>query len=178
MAIKTMSHSSGGGKWSEGWHTLTISKGEYGDWNDKKYIDIFFDGYPETFKLRVFQAQNKENHEEFAIARFFKFANAGVIDIIKSSDGKEALQYDDDVKGLVGKQINGFFYMDNKGDKQYAKISDRIAPTVQLGDIISYSEDDVLYWKSVSEKHYNEYLKKSESNTPTASNSEEENTPF
>ena len=31
MAIKTMSHSSGKGIWSDGWHTLTISNAEYGD---------------------------------------------------------------------------------------------------------------------------------------------------
>ena len=94
MAIRTMTLSSGDGKWTTGWHQLTVTDVKPGVWEGpektKKFIDLFFDGYPETFKLRVFQAHNKENHEEFAIARFFKFANAGVIDIIKSSDGKES----------------------------------------------------------------------------------------
>ena len=67
MAIKTMSHSSGSGKWTAGWHTLTINKAEYGDWNGKRYIDTFFDGYPETFKLRTFENFTKETHEDFLI---------------------------------------------------------------------------------------------------------------
>ena len=28
-----------------GWHTVTISEAEYGDWNGTKYIDIYFEGY-------------------------------------------------------------------------------------------------------------------------------------
>ena len=105
MAIKTMSHSSGNGTWSEGWHQLTIESAEYGDWNGKKFLDIYFEGYPKTFNLRVYEAHNKETHEEFAIAKFFKLANAGIIDKVKSPSGKEAVQYDDDAKGLTGKGI-------------------------------------------------------------------------
>ena len=89
MAI-VVTKNEGGGGYDEGWKTVTVSEATKGEFNGSKYVDLFFDGYPETFKLRVFQAHNKENHEEFAIARFFKFANAGVIDIIKSSDGKES----------------------------------------------------------------------------------------
>ena len=177
MAIKTMSHSSGSGKWTAGWHTLTINKAEYGDWNGKRYIDTFFDGYPETFKLRTFENFNKETHEEFVIARLFKFANAGVIDLIKSPDGKEALQYDDDAKHLVGKSINVLFYKETKGDKEFIQPSNRIAPVVQTGDIISFSESDVEYHKSVSEKAQEEYSKKSDAPDMSSSKTEE-NIPF
>ena len=83
MAIKTMSHSSGNGKWTEGWHTLTINDAKYGDWNGKRFLDIFFEGYPNTFNLRVYEAVNNETHEEFALAKLFKLANAGIIDKVK-----------------------------------------------------------------------------------------------
>ena len=152
MAIKTMSHSSGNGKWTEGWHTLTISEASYDDWNGKTFLDIWFEGYPKTFKLRVYEAHNKETHEEFALAKFFKLANAGIIDKVKSPSGKEAIQYDDDEKGLIGKSINGFFYKEG----EYTRVSDRIAPVPQKGDIISYNESDVEFWKGVTEKHIKE----------------------
>ena len=84
MAIKTMSVSSGGGQWTEGWHTLTISKAEYGDWNGTRVLDLYFEDYPETFNHRIFEAFDKETHEEYSLAKFFKLCNAGLIDKIKS----------------------------------------------------------------------------------------------
>ena len=162
MAIKTMSHSSGSGIWAEGWHKLAISKAEYGDWNGTKYLDVRFEGYPDTFKLRVYSAENKETHEEFALTRFFKLTNAGIIDKIKSPSGKEAIQYDDDESELIGKELHGYFYKD--GD--FVRVSDRIAPVAQDGKILSYNDENVDFWKSVAEKHVKEYVKKS---TPAVS---------
>ena len=162
MAIKTMSYNTGDGTWSEGWHQLTIEKAEYGDWNDKNFLDVWFKGYPDNFNLRIYEAINKETHEEFALAKFFKLANAGILDKVKSPSGKEAIQYDDDEAGLVGKEINGYFYKKGK----YVEISDRIAPVAQEGKVISYNEDDVDFWKGVAEKHVKEYVKKS---TPAVS---------
>lgn len=174
MAIKTMTHNSGGGTWSEGWHQLTIEAAEYGDWNGTKFIELWFEGYPKTFKLRVYEAHNKETHEEFALAKLFKLANAGIIDKVKSPSGKEAIQYDDEASGLVGKQINGYFYKDG----EYVRVSDRIAPVVQQGNILSYTEDDVHFWKGVTEK----YIASRNQNAPavadTTSNGSEANVPF
>ena len=174
MAIKTMTHNSGGGTWSEGWHQLTIEAAEYGDWNGTKFIELWFEGYPKTFKLRVYEAHNKETHEEFALAKLFKLANAGIIDKVKSPSGKEAIQYDDEASGLVGKQINGYFYKDG----EYVRVSDRIAPVVQQGNILSYTEDDVHFWKGVTEK----YVASKKLNAPavadTMSNGSEANVPF
>ena len=161
MAIKTMAVSTGG-TWSEGWHTLTITKAEYGDWNDKTFIDIWFDGYPDNFNMRTFAATNKETHEEFAISRLFKLANAGIIDKIKSPNGKEAIQYDDDPNNLIGCEINGLFYKQKGDDKDFIKVSDRIAPVAQEGKIISHSEKDVAYYKSLAEKHYDNYINNSD----------------
>ena len=174
MAIKTMTHNSGGGTWSEGWHQLTIEAAEYGDWNGTKFIELWFEGYPKTFKLRVYEAHNKETHEEFALATLFKLANAGIIDKVKSPSGKEAIQYDDEASGLVGKQINGYFYKDG----EYVRVSDRIAPIAHQGNVLSYTEDDVHFWKGVTEK----YIASKKQNAPavadTTSNGSEANVPF
>ena len=174
MAIKTMSHNSGGSAWSEGWHQLTIESAEYGDWNGKRFLDIWFKDYPKTFKLRVYEAHNKEPHEEFALAKFFKLANAGIIDMVKSPDGKEAIQYDDDEKGLIGKDINGYFYKEG----EYMRVSDRIAPVAQQGAILSYSNDDVNFWKGVTEKHVSKRAENNTSMTDTKTEGSEANIPF
>ena len=156
MAIKTMAASSGDGKWTEGWHTMKITTAEYGDWNGTKFLECKFDGYPDNFSLRIYEAHNKETHEEFAVCKLFKLANAGIIDKVKSPNGKEVIQFDDDPIQLEGKSLNLFFYKNAEG---YNRISDRIAPVAQEGKILSYSDDDVLFWKKVTEKHYEERLK-------------------
>lgn len=175
MAIKTMSVSSGNGQWSEGWHTLTISSAKYGAWNDTRILDVYFEGYPDTFNHRVFEAFDKETHEEFALSKFFKLCNAGIIDKIKSPSGKEAIQYDDDEKGLVGKQINALFYKDANG---YNKICNRIAPTEQTGEVISYSAEDVNFWKGVAEKYQDQKLNVDTPAETVASEVSEEDIPF
>ena len=177
MAIKTMAHNSNSGQWSEGWHELTISKAEYGNWNDKRYLDLWFEGYPDTFNTRIFEAVNKETHEEFSISNVFKLANAGILDKITSPNGKEAIQYDDESSGLIGKKVNGFFYKQFKDDKEFIKVSSRLAPVIQEGDIMSYTKANVDYWKGSAEKHFREYLNK----TPEKSDTEEvtvEDIPF
>tara|TARA_R110002020_G_scaffold153139_5_gene332338 strand:- start:1254 stop:1781 length:528 start_codon:yes stop_codon:yes gene_type:complete len=175
MAIKTMSHNSGGGLWSEGWHQLTIESAEYGDWNGVRFLDTRFEGYPNTFKLRVYEANNKETHEEFALAKFFKLSNAGIIDKVKSPNGKEVIQYDDNPSGLVGKKINGYFYKEG----EYVRVSDRIAPVAQEGTVISYSEDDVHFWKGVTEKHIAQRKQNAPAVADTAvGNASEANMPF
>ena len=72
--------------YSEGWHTAKISSAEYGEWNDAKYIDVYFDGYSEKMNLRCYAKENKEG-EEFAIGKFFRFANAGITDALDDGSG-------------------------------------------------------------------------------------------
>tara|TARA_Y100000593_G_scaffold93810_1_gene190125 strand:+ start:1912 stop:2454 length:543 start_codon:yes stop_codon:yes gene_type:complete len=180
MAIKTISHSTGKGTWSEGWHTLTIGSAEYGDWNGKRFLDVLFEGYPETFNLRVYEGINNETREEFAISKFFKMANAGIIDVIASPDGKKAIQYDDEADGLVGKVVNVLFVKEERNDKTFMKPFNQIAPIAQDGDVISYSEDDVNFWKKVSEENHAKYTSKSSttSNTSSHTNNAEPSVPF
>ena len=171
MAIKTMAAATGG-KWTEGWQTLEISEAFYGTWSEKRYLEMKFKDYPDNFTLRVYEAHNKETHEEFAVARLFRLANAGIVDEIESPDGKKALQYDDEPSNFVGKSIQGFFYKNKDG---YNRISDRIAPVVQEGDVLSYNEEQVTYWKDAAEKHWLERLK---ADAPAKPTTEEEEIPF
>ena len=97
-----------------GWHTCTISKAKYGEYNDSKFIDIWFDGYNDYFKLRVYAKTNK-NGEEFAIGQIFRFANAGISDALEGADGNTVIKMDDSAENLKGKQLTVFFYKDSSG---------------------------------------------------------------
>ena len=155
MAIKTMSASSTG-NWSIGWKEVTLKNAKYGVYNgDVRYIDAWFEEYPETINLRLYEAKSKEG-EEFAIARLFKLANAGILGEVMNSSGKKSLQYDDEAKHLNGKKLNVFFY---KNDEGFFRVLGRIAPVAQDGEVISHTEKDVEYWKKQGEKYYEEYKK-------------------
>jgi hypothetical protein len=160
MAIKTMTGTeTGQNPYTRGWHTATISGVTEGKWNEKRYLDITFEGYQSSCNLRVYEQSNKETNEEFAIARLFKFANAGILSVLKDQTGnKPVIQYDDDINGLIGKKIN-IYVIDDKKNTKYARIWDRIAPAVQVGEHLSYSEDDVKYWKEQAEGAYAKYGK-------------------
>tara|TARA_R100000742_G_C4278946_1_gene102491 strand:+ start:1383 stop:1940 length:558 start_codon:yes stop_codon:yes gene_type:complete len=145
MAIRTTSASGGGGQYNAGWHTLIISKAEYGSWKgpkgDKRYLDIWFKDYPDNMNLRVYEAFS--NDEEFKIANIFKYANAGIIDVLEDSTGKKRIQFDDEANGLIGKTVNVFFYKETKTGNGYSRVFDSIAPIEQEGEKLSYSADAV-----------------------------------
>ena len=44
MAVKTMAKNTGTGQYNAGWHELTISKATDVQWNDKRAIDLNFEG--------------------------------------------------------------------------------------------------------------------------------------
>ena len=97
MAIKTMSAASGGGGlFSEGWHEVSVSKSEYGTYtapngDQKRYLDIWFEDYPDNMNLRVYEAFNKETKHEFAIENIFRYANAGIVSKLEDPTGKKPL---------------------------------------------------------------------------------------
>ena len=157
MAIKTMSASTGGSSFEEGWHEATISKAEYGVYeapngDSKNYLDIWFEGYPDSMNLRVYEVFNKTTKEEFNVANIFKYAVAGVVGVLKDPNGKHPIiQYDDDVKGLIGKAININLYKDPKNPK-YNRVLDRIAPVIQETEHLTYKSTDVDSIKKSAEK--------------------------
>ena len=182
MAVKTMQVSSQSGKFDAGWHEMTISKTEDGTWtsqagHDKKYIDLYFEGYPENMNVRIFEVVNKETGEEFKIANLFRYANAGILGVLKDPTGKKpVIQYDDEPSNLVGKTLNLLFYKDSKG---YIKISDRIAPVEQEGEVVSYNADDVKFWKDKAEEDWIKRLKpQAEASVSTEATTTGENVPF
>ena len=161
MAIKTMSAASGGGGlFSEGWHEVSVSKAEYGTYtapngDQKRYLDMWFEDYPDNMNLRVYETFNKETKHEFAIENIFRYANAGIVSKLEDPTGKNPLlQYDDDEKGLVGKAINIFMYKETKTGEGYSRILNRIAPVAQVGEHLSYTDKDVTGIKASCEKSY------------------------
>ena len=68
-----------GGGYDEGWKTVTVSDATKGDFNGSKYIDLFFEGYPETMKCRVWEARNKDG-EEFSVSNMVRYINPTVLE--------------------------------------------------------------------------------------------------
>ena len=153
-----------------GWHTLTISNAKYGDWEGKKFLDVWFDGYSEHFTMRVYEKIGKDG-EEFAIGQVFRFANAGITDGLDGPDGNVVVKIDDDTGQLKGKQINVFFHKDG----EYTRALKQCAPTTFKNIIEEFTEDDVEYWKGRAERFYTDYVQNS-SNGTTATFSESDDT--
>lgn len=108
-----------------GWHKVNISTAEDGEHNGTRYIDLHFEGMPETLKCRIWSAVNKETSEDFGIGNLFHFADAG---IVEDTDG--TLSIDDHVRHLKGKALNVFFYENENG---YTDAAPRVVPTVRDG---------------------------------------------
>jgi hypothetical protein len=164
MAVKTMSATSGGGnKFDDGWHELTIASASYGIYKattgDKKYVALKFEGYPDNMDLRVYEVFNKTTNEEFKVANLFKHANAGILGVLKDPTGKKpVIQYDDEANNLIGKKVNVLFYKERKTGKGYTRMFDNIAPVVQEGEHLSYTEEQVSGIKNSLEKSLHKML--------------------
>ena len=187
MAVKTMSVPSGTGQFNVGWHDLTISKAEYSVWKDpngidKKYVDLWFDGYPDNMNLRMYEVVNKETGEEFKIANLFRYTNAGIIETLNDPTGKKPIiQYDDDAVNLVGKRIHAYFYKEQKTGNEYSRIFDTIAPVEQEGEHISWTADQVTSLKASAEKNFNRLHNDTNStleSTPVTHKASSQDVPF
>ena len=152
--MRTLSIKSGTGfDKTPGWHVVTISHAEYGVYqgndNESKYLQLKFEGYPDKLDMRIYEKIGSDG-EEFAVGQIFRFANAGITDVLEGTDGEKVVKLDDDPKHLVGKQLNVFFYEDG----QYSRIFKQAAPTVFENAVESFSEDDVRYWQGKAEKYF------------------------
>ena len=156
MAVKTMAKNTGTGQYNAGWHELTISKATDVKWNDKRAIDLNFEGYPDNMHHRVFETNNKTTGEEFKIANLFRFACAGIISVLNDPTGKNpVIQYDDEVTNLVGTRLNVFFVKEasTTDGKEYSRTFD-LVPIVQETEHLTYTEDDVARLKNSIEKQH------------------------
>ena len=149
----TVNKGGGGGNYGEGWKTLTISRAAYGVFNDAKYLDVWFEGYPENFNARIYAKTS--NGEEWAIGQVFRFANAGITGGLEGTDNKMVIKMDDNPINLAEKQVNVFMYKDGK----YSRILKQFAPTAFTNVAETFSNDDVLYWKGRAEKYFTDYVK-------------------
>ena len=156
MAVKTMKKNTNTGQYTAGWHELTISKAIDGTWEDKRTIDLNFEGYPDNMRHRVFEASNKTTGEEFKIANLFRFACAGIINVLNDPTGKNpVIQYDDEVANLVGTHVNVLLVKEKSttDGKEYSRIFD-LVPVVQKTEHITYTDDDVARLKHSIEKQH------------------------
>ena len=149
-------------KFPPGWHALTILKAKYGEFNDSKYIDVWFKEYADIEKLsmRVW-AKTGESGEEFAIGRLFRFANAGIKNISKSDDGEAIITIDDNASELIDKKINVFFY--KKEGSKYTEVLPQPAPTEFKNDLEEFTTSKIDYWKQKAEDYYTNYVAKKNS---------------
>ena len=107
MAITmTVKKGSGSGNFEPGWHKVKVTKANYGELeNSTRFIDVYFDEYPDTFNLRMYEKRNKQG-EEFAIANLFRYANAGITEVSDgTATGEHIVKIDDAATNLVGKKI-------------------------------------------------------------------------
>ena len=161
MAVKTMKKNTGNGQYTAGWHEVTISKATDGTWtdktgNEKRTIDLHFEGYPDTMHHRVFETFNRTSGEEFNVANLFRYACAGIISVLNDPTGKNpVIQYDDEVTNLVGTRLNVLFVKEKStiDGKEYSRTFD-LVPVVQETEHITWTTDDVERLKRSVEKRH------------------------
>jgi len=135
---------------SDGWHEVTIAsveRGMYPAGTKTKYIDIRFEEFPEQVKLRVHQAFSKEDNSEWKVLSVFRYANAGISEILVTEGGEEGqMDIDDDPANLIGCKLNVYVYRNAKG---YTDISENVAPAAFSNDWESYSKSEVEEKKKI-----------------------------
>ena len=176
--VRTLTVKTGGGSsFSTGWHTKLISKAEYGDYNGTKYLDVWFDDFPESLNMRVYEKKNATG-EEFAIGNLFRYANAGITSALEGANNTKVIKLDDSVEALIGKNINVYVHKDGK----YSRVLNQCAPTEFENVVEKFSADDVQYWKDRAIKYFEEYIKpkldKKSDDVLDTSDSSEDDLPF
>ena len=154
-----------GGGYDEGWKTVTVSNATKGDFNGSKYIDLHFEGYPETIKCRVWEARNKDG-EEFSVSNMVRYINPTILEEM-DKDGTTAASLDDSPAGLKGKSLQVLFYKKANG---YSEISQKVAPAEPFQNIVdNFDENRIARIKESAEKYQ---AKRNEANGVVAETTE------
>ena len=159
MGVITIKKNASYADFTEGWKSLVISgakKGKYDTGNQGKYIDIWFEGYPETVKLRAHAKIRKDTGEEFCIHNIFLNSNAGIVEV---SEGEEEnrVKIDIDPTLLIGKELQVFFYKNAKG---YTDVSDNTAPAVPFENAVEkWTEERIEKQKKYAEGRTKQFAK-------------------
>ena len=151
--MRTLTIKQGGSSWATGWHTLTVSTAKYGTYNDSKFLEIGFSDYPDNFTVRIYAKKDPKSGEEFVIGNVFRFANAGITEVLESTGGDKVVKLDDSAEQMLDKKLNIFFYKD--GD--YTRAYSSVAPTVFENGIDTFTESDVEFWKGKAETRFRNY---------------------
>mgnify|MGYP003155334871 CR=1 FL=1 len=133
---------------SEGWHEVTIENAVVGDYNDSRYIDLHFEGYPESLKCRVWEARNQEG-EEFSISNMVRYSNPDILEEL-TTDGQLSANLDDSPAGLKGKKLQVLFY---KKDNGYTEVFQKTAPAAFENIIDNFNEERILKIKTAAEAY-------------------------
>ena len=150
MAI-TLNESSGG-SYTEGWHDVTVSKAEKGDYNGSLYYDLWFETFPENLKCRVWEAKNKDG-EEFSIANLFRYSNPEILEENESESGKKSISIDDSPMALTGKNLQVLFYKNGNG---YTEVAQKVVPAKPFENIIdTFTEERIEGIKQSAERYIN-----------------------
>ena len=140
---------SSGGGYDEGWKTVTISEAVKGNYNESKYIDLFFEEYSETIKCRVWEARNKDG-EEFSVTNMVRYSDPEILEEM-DKDGTAAASLDDSPTGLKGKSLQVLFYKKANG---YSEISQKVAPAKPFQNIVdNFDENRITRIKQSAEKY-------------------------
>ena len=150
--MRTLTVKQGGSIWSTGWHVLTISTAKYGDYNGSKFLEIGFKDYPDNFTLRIYAKVGKDG-EEFVIGNVYRFANAGITEVLEGTGGDKVVKLDDSAEQMIHKKLNIFFYKD--GD--YTRAYSSVAPTEFENGIDTFTESDIEFWKGKAETRFRNY---------------------
>jgi len=153
----TIKKGSGSGNFKPGWSEVTANKAKYGTLeNGSRFIDVWFEGYPDTFNLRMYAKQSKSG-EEFAIANLFRFAQAGITEVVDSaSDNEVVVKIDDSAEQLIGKSFNIYLYKNSDG---YYRVLQRVVPVEGENSLDTFKENDVAYWKGRAEDYFTQWVK-------------------
>lgn len=145
--VVTKKENSGG--YDEGWKTVVISKVNKGDFSGSKFIDLFFEGYPENLKCRVWEARGQDG-EEFSVSNMVRYTNPTILEEM-DNNGTTAASLDDSAVGLQGKSLQVLFYKKANG---YSEISQKVAPAVPFQNIVDdFDENRIARIKESAEKY-------------------------
>ena len=138
------------GAYTEGWHTVTVSSAERGDYNGSSFIDLRFNDYPETLKCRVWEARNKDG-EEFSVTNMIRYSNPEILEELPEKDGAAVAKLDDAPSSLVGKSFQVLFYKNANG---YTEVSQKVAPATPFENIVdTVTEQRIEGIKAAAEKY-------------------------
>ena len=150
--MRTLTVKQGGSVWTTGWHTLTVTTAKYGTYNESKFLELGFKDYPDNFTLRIYAKLGRDG-EEFAIGNVYRFANAGITEVLEGTGGDKVAKIDDSAEQMVNKQLNILFYKDGEYTRAYSSV----APTVFENAIDTFTENDVEFWKDKAETRFKNY---------------------